>query len=345
MELPHSDFQTRPQRHLPYLQLSPDLTNDIDAYQDIPGGPIQHDATGVEVYSSIFAFEESPTDPNTLWAGSDDGKLHITTDGGENWNDITPPSMPKEGTINSIELSPHEDGKAFIAVYRYRDGDFKPYIFQTNDHGINWKLLTDGSNGIPADHFVRVVREDPKEKGLLYAGTEVCMYISDDEGASWQSFQLNLPHTPITDMEIIQNDLIFITQGRGFWIMDDLSPIYQLAAFDAGDKDHLLEVSDTYRSNFGGFWGNTAPDAAPYMAEVNFYLANMDTSKTYTLEIWDGEGRSIKKLSTKDEKEPWKIGQGMNSFAWNLRYPAPELLKDLVMMDMRYHGSGQRAAH
>ncbi|MDW3652604.1 MAG: glycosyl hydrolase [Bacteroidia bacterium] len=324
--------------------ISPDLTQDIDAYQDIPGGPIQHDATGVEVYSSIFAFEESPTDPNTLWAGSDDGKLHITTDGGESWNDITPPSMPEEGTINSIELSPHADGRAFIAVYRYRDGDFKPYIFQTDNHGMNWQLLTDGTNGIPADHFVRVVCEDPKEKGLLYAGTEFGMYLSFDEGRSWQSFQQNLPHTPITDMEIYQNDLIISTQGRGFWIMDDLSPIYQLANFDSGNKDHLLEISDTYRSNLGGFRGNTAPDAAPYRAEIHFYLTEQDTNKAYTLEIWDEEGRSIKKLSNKDEKEPWKISKGMNSWSWNLLYPAPELLEDLVMMDMRYPGSGQRAA-
>ena len=172
--------------------ISPDLTSNNPEHQDYAGGPITHDSTGVEVYNTVFALEESPHTPGELWAGSDDGRVHISRDRGGSWEEITPDGMPEGGTVNVVELSAHAPGRAFIAVYRYREDDFNPYIFRTNDYGKDWDLLTDGTNGIPSTHFTRAIREDPDRKGLLYAGTEFGLYLSVDDGAHWQRFQLKL---------------------------------------------------------------------------------------------------------------------------------------------------------
>ena len=198
--------------------ISPDLTTNNDAYHDIPGGPIQHDHTGVELYTTIFSFEESPHTAGELWAGSDDGRVHISRDHGASWDEITPRQMPLEGTVNTIELSKHAPGRALLAVYKYRENDARPYIFRTDDYGSSWDLLTDGENGIPGHHFVRVVREDPDRQGLLYAGTEFGLYVSFDDGAHWQALQRNLPVTPITDLAVHEKDLVVATQGRSFWV-------------------------------------------------------------------------------------------------------------------------------
>ncbi len=310
--------------------ISPDLTQDLDKYQGIPGGPIQHDATGVEVYSSIFALEESPHNQDVIWAGSDDGLIHITNNGGKTWQNITPSNMPGEGTVNKIELSAHAPGRALVAVYKYRDGDFKPYIFLTDDFGSNWKLLTNGSNGIPNNHFVRAVAEDSKVKGLIYAGTEYGMYVSFNNGSSWQPLQLNLPNVPITDIETVENDLALSTQGRAFWILDDLSPLQQ--AKDVGNSSaYLFDVRDTYRTNVGGRGG--------LGATVRFYLKNIeeDTSSATTLSIIDSSGKVAKKWSTKPAKEnnESKLGlkNGFNQVKWNLTYPSPKMVKNFVAMD------------
>jgi len=169
--------------------ISPDLTAKKAESMGIPGGPIQHDGTGVEVYSTIFALEESPHEAGVFWAGSDDGLVHISHDAGESWQNITPANMPEEGTVNKLSFPLHAPGRALMAVQRYRLGDFKPYIYLTDAYGQNWKLLTNGSKAIPADHFVRAIAEDPDRKGLLYAGTEFGMYISLDEGQNWLPFQ------------------------------------------------------------------------------------------------------------------------------------------------------------
>ncbi|MEP1097299.1 MAG: glycosyl hydrolase [Cyclobacteriaceae bacterium] len=305
--------------------ISPDLTQDLDKYQDIPGGPVQHDATGVEVYSSIFALEESPHAAGTIWAGSDDGLIHITKDAGKTWQNITPSNMPSEGTVNKIELSSHADGRAIVAVYKYRDGDFKPYIFLTDDFGDNWKLLTTGSNGIPNNHFVRGVAEDAKVKGLIYAGTEYGMYVSFDNGSSWQSLQLNLPNVPITDIETVENDLAISTQGRSFWVLDDLSPLQQ-ASSAKGKNVFLYEIQDAYRTNIGG------KDAS-----VNFYLNKVDTSALSELTILDSENNIAKKWSTKADKDANEIElelkDGFNQVKWNLTSTAPKMVKNFVAMD------------
>ncbi|MEM9719380.1 MAG: glycosyl hydrolase [Bacteroidota bacterium] len=311
--------------------ISPDLTTNQDAYQNIPGGPVQHDHTGVELYTTIFAFEESPQQKGLLWAGTDDGRIHLSRNGGEEWEEITPKNMPKEGTVNTIELSAHDPGRAFMAVYKYRENDFRPYIFRTDNFGKSWKLLTDGSNGIPANHWVRVVREDPERKGLLYAGTEFGIYLSLDDGKSWQSFQQNLPHTPITDMLIYRDDLVLATQGRSFWILDDLTALRSLVALDKEEKAALFPISSTYRTQIRGFRGKDSPKNAPNGALIHFYLQEKpQETQIVKLQIEDSEGKVIATYATDpdSEKEEKKlmVNKGLNRFVWNLRYPKPDVI-------------------
>ncbi len=310
--------------------ISPDLTQKLDKYHDIPGGPIQHDATGVEVYSSIFALEESPHSQAVIWAGSDDGLIHVTRDEGKTWQNVTPTNMPKEGTVNKIELSVHAQGRALVAVYKYRDGDFNPYIFLTDDFGQNWKLLTNGSNGIPKNHFVRAVAEDAKVKGLIYAGTEYGMYVSFNNGERWQPLQLNLPNVPITDLETVENDLAISTQGRSFWILDNLSPL-QEAKLVAKKSLHLLSVQDAYRTNVGGRNGSGAT--------IQFFVKDpeMDSTSTISLSIVDDSGKIARRWSTvpsmDSNEKKLTIRNGLNQVRWNLTYTPPKMVKNFVAMD------------
>ena len=315
-------------------KISPDLTQPKDEYFDIPGGPIQHDATGVEVYHSIFAFEESPHQAGELWAGTDDGLVHISRDGGQNWTNITPKGMPKEGTVNKIELSTHTAGRAFIAVYNYRYADFKPYIFKTENYGKSWTKIT---NGIPNDHFVRAIAEDPDKQDLLYAGTEFGMYLSFNGGQNWQSFQLNLPHTPITDMEVHQQDLVLSTQGRAFWILDDVTRLHELNKTTLSKASHLFKPKATYLTSARGFSG-----------KIDFYLKEMlDSTTTVSLEILDKVGNVIRHFSSTPDKEQkqekLKIAKGMNTLNWNLRHRGPEMVKNLVTMVIRNPSPGPYA--
>ena len=309
--------------------ISPDLTQNIDKYLDIPGGPIQHDNTGVELYCTIFAFEESPLEEGVLWAGSDDGLLHISRDGGENWEDITPKNMPTEGTVNAIDPSPHQSGKAYVSVYRYRDNDFQPYVFRTENYGKSWNLLTDGESGIPSDHFVRVVREDPDREGLLYAGTEFGMYISFNDGADWQPFQLNLPITPITDLKVHQKDLVVATQGRSFWILDDLSPLHQMNSETAQADVHLFKPSTAYRTQIRGYRGDNTPDNKPKGAMIYYSLNSPKDSVTLT--ILDEAGREVRTFSSAKEDDELSAEAGLQSFVWDLKYPEPNLIESAVM--------------
>ena len=206
--------------------ISPDLTRNEVEKQDWGSVPFTNEAAGGEVYNTIMYLVESQQEPGVLWAGSDDGMVHITKNGGESWKDVTPKSMD-EGIVNSIELSPHNPGTAYVAFTRYKLGDISPYIYKTTNYGNSWILKT---KGIEKDAFVRVVREDPNKKNLLYAGTETGLYISMNGGKSWEKFQLNLPVVPITDLTIRNNDLVASTQGRAFWILDDLTMIHQYKA-------------------------------------------------------------------------------------------------------------------
>jgi photosystem II stability/assembly factor-like uncharacterized protein len=181
-----------------------------------------HDVTGVELYSVIFALAESPLEKGVIWAGSDDGLIHVTRDDGKTWQNVTPPGLPEWIQINSIEASPREKGAAYVAATMYKWDDFRPYLYKTKDYGKTWTRI---DAGIPADAFTRVVRADTVRDGLLWAGTETGLYISFDDGKSWQPFQRNLPRTPITDLAVKDGDLVVATQGRGFWILDDVNPL------------------------------------------------------------------------------------------------------------------------
>ncbi len=291
--------------------ISPDLTTNDKSKQGPSGGPVTKDHTGPETYCTIFAFEESPHKAGLLWAGTDDGLVHISRDGGANWANITPDGMPEWGTVNMIELSPHDPARAFVAVHRYRLDDFTPFIYRTTDYGKTWMLLTNGNNGIPANHFVRVVREDPFREGLLYAGTEFGMYVSFNDGKSWQSLQLNLPVVQIADMVIKESDLVVATHGRSFWILDDITPLHQINEEMAKSKAFLFDSKDAYR---------------PGHLTVYYYLAEIPDAGI-ELEILDSNENVIRTFSSEeDEKLPTE--QGMNRFVWNLRYPKAEVVED-----------------
>ena len=319
-----------------WTTISPDLTTDDESQQILPGGPVQHDHTGVEVYNTVFSLTISPHTPGVLWAGTDDGRVHLSRDDGGSWTDITPARMPEEGTVNEIEVSPHAPGEAYLAVYRYRDADFAPYVFHTEDYGESWERLTDGENGIPADHFVRVVREDPEREGLLYAGTEFGMYLSFDDGERWQPLQLDLPVTPITDLAVHRGDLVLATQGRSFWVLDDLSPLRQLTDEVAGAAVHLFRPQVAYRVDAGGFSGPRAPDPRPDGARIHYHLAETPDGPI-ALEVLDAEGRVVRAF-TSDSAEAEERGlevlpdrAGMHRFVWDLTYPGPEVVEDAVM--------------
>ncbi len=305
--------------------ISPDLTTNNPEHQDYAGGPITRDSTGVEVYNTLFSFEESPHTPAELWAGSDDGRVHISRDRGDTWTEITPADMPEGGTVNVIEMSSHDPARVFIAVYRYRENDFRPYIFRTNDSGASWDLLTDGTNGIPPTHFTRAIREDHDRKGLLYAGTEFGLYVSFDDGAHWQRFQNNLPVSPITDMQVHRKDLVISTQGRSFWVLDDLSPLHQITDETMAADSVLYAPRTAYRGGFGG------------AAEIRYHLKEQPES-AITLEILDSAGNSVRKVTGQPGPAPpsgpvspfaaffgggpgarLPAAAGLNSFRWNLR--------------------------
>ena len=210
--------------------ISPDLTWNDPKYQVLPGSPITRDVTGEEVYSSIYSMDESPIERGVIWVGANDGPVHVTRDNGKSWKNVTPKDLPPGGRVQNIDASHLRRGSAYIAVYRYLfEHDLKPYIYRTDDYGATWTKLTDGANGIPVDHPTRVVREDPQVAGLLYAGTEFGVFVSFDNGTLWRPLQQNLPATPVTDLRVHRGDLVISTMGRAFWIMDNISPLQQMA--------------------------------------------------------------------------------------------------------------------
>jgi photosystem II stability/assembly factor-like uncharacterized protein len=213
-----------------WTKISPDLTANGAEGQVTSGEPITRDMTGEEVYSALYAIRASRLEPGVIWTGSNDGPVHVTRDGGKTWKNVTPKDLPPGGRVHTIEDSPHRKGSAYVSVYRIYLNDLKPYLYMTNDYGEHWTLLTNGTNGIPADHPMHVVREDPEKEGLLYAGTWYGAFVSFDQGKHWQSLQQNLPATPVTDFKVHHNDLLAATMGRSFWIMDDVAPLRQIAA-------------------------------------------------------------------------------------------------------------------
>ena len=289
--------------------ISPDLTANEPQYQVVPGTPITRDVTGEEVYSSIYSMDESPIERGVIWVGANDGPVHVTRDNGKTWKNVTPKDLPPGGRVQNIGASPRRKGAAYVAVYRYlREHDLKPYLYATNDYGASWVKLTDGTNGIPNDHPTRVVREDPERDGLLYAGTEFGFFVSFDNGKRWESLQRNLPATPVTDVRVHRGDLVISTMGRSFWIMDDVSPLRQLAGgtstaatAQAGALDltrpALLQPADVirYRRAGGGGRGADGPQYPPVAAAIDYVLPDGFTG-SLTLEIRASDGRTVRTL-------------------------------------------------
>ena len=314
--------------------ISPDLTRNDSTKLVSSGGPITKDNTSVEYYCTIFAINESPYEQGLIWTGSDDGLVHITKDGGDNWSNVTPPTMPEWMMINSIEIDPFVKGGAYIAGTRYKLGDFKPYLYKTKDYGKTWTKITSGIN---SEHFTRVLRADPKRKGLLYIGTESGMYISFDDGGSWQTLQMNLPIVPITDLAVKNNNLIAATQGRSFWVLDDLTIFHQLNK-SINENVHLFSPMPSYRMSGGSsekskFNGENHPGGVL----VHFYLKNKpEKTDTVTLEFYKTSGELIKMFSTHAEKDSKEgslknLKEGLNQFSWDMRYEDAESFEGMVL--------------
>ncbi len=324
--------------------ISPDLTAFRPDRQVESGEPITRDITGEEHYSVVYAIEESPVQAGVIWAGANDGPVHVTRDGGRTWTDVTPPDMPAEGRIQTIDPSPHVAGRAYVAGYRTLLGDFRPYIYKTDNFGQSWTLLTPGTNGIPADAPTRAVREDPVRPGLLYAGTEYGMYVSFDDGANWQAFQFNLPVTPITDIKVKDNDLVLSTMGRAFWVMDDLTPIREWTDMVATANVHLFQPQDVVRERrggFGGFGGSTPdqPQWSPAGATVDYYLPT--DANSVRLEFLSGgsvvrsfeaTGSGTRTQQDQAMRAPFQrvtgaprvdATRGVHRFVWDLTVPGP----------------------
>lgn len=312
--------------------ISPDLTRNDPNTLGVSGGPITKDNTGVEYYGTIFAAVESPFEKDLIWTGSDDGLVHITKDGGKNWENVTPKKMPEWMMINCIEVDPFTAGGAYIVGTKYKLGDYTPYIYKTEDYGKNWKLIT---NGISNEHFTRALRTDPKRKGLLYVGTENGMYLSFDDGENWNAFQLNLPIVPITDLAIKNNNLIAATQGRSFWIIDDLTPLHQINDDLINSKAILYKPMDSYRMGGSSRKSKTAGQNHPGGVLINYYVKNLDEKDTLSLSFYDGNRKHIKTFTTipdtKQKEEKLKAEKGANQFNWNLKYPDAEKVNGMIL--------------
>ena len=312
--------------------ISPDLTKSDSSKLVSSGGPITKDNTGVEYYATIFSAVESPYEKDLLWCGSDDGLIHVSKNAGTTWENVTPKKLPEWALINSIEVDPFRKGGLYVAATSYKSGDYTPYLYRTTDYGKSWKLIT---KGIDDGHFTRVIRADLTVDGLLYCGTEYGMYMSVDNGVSWKPFQLNLPEVPITDIALKDNDLIVATQGRSFWVLDDLNVIWDMAT-KKSQTDQLYIHSIHPSVGFGGsdqtsdISGTNHPDGIRIY--FNIPEEGFDDAE-YTLKFIDEKGTLIRTFSTKtDHKEDKLIIElGLNHFNWNMRYPKADKFDGLLM--------------
>jgi len=312
--------------------LSGDLTRNDPTKLVSSGGPITQDNTSVEYYCTIFAANESPLKEGLLWVGSDDGLIHVTKDGGQTWENVTPPNMPEWNMINSIEPSAFDEGTCYVAATRYKLGDFAPYLYKTTDYGQTWTKITDG---IEDEHFTRVVREDPKRKGLLYAGTETGMYISFNDGANWEKFQLNLPIVPITDLTIKDDNLIVATQGRSVWVIDDLTVLHQLDDATKSADAILYKPRDSYRTK-----GRAARKPSKTEGEnlangviTHFYLKDFSEKDSIALTYTKMNGDTLATYSTyaKEKDKKMEAKKGGNTYVWDTRGKGAERLDGMIL--------------
>lgn len=322
--------------------ISPDLTAFEAEYQVISGSPITRDITGEEFYSTIYSIRESSVQAGVIWVGANDGPVHVTRNNGESWDDVTPRRLPPGGRVDAVEPSPHDAAKAYIAVLRYQFGDWKPYIYRTNDFGRSWDLLTDG-NGIPEDYPTRVVREDPDKEGVLYAGTEYGIFVSLDDGDTWHDFQQNLPVTPVTDIKVVRGDLAISTMGRSFWVLDNITTLQQDAINSLDGEPALFQPKTTIRYRRPrGMPSTEVPDYPQPAVVIDYYLPE-GFSERLVMEILDDAGNVVNRFTNADEDSDDSPGEqaltdmgtnqtiymvgdslstdaGLNRFRWTMRH-------------------------
>jgi photosystem II stability/assembly factor-like uncharacterized protein len=325
--------------------ISDDLTRNLKDKQGSSGGPITKDNTSVEYYGTIFAIAESKVQADVLWTGSDDGLLHVSRDGGLSWAEVTPEGLPEEVQINALEAHPLEAGGLYLAATAYKSDDFTPYLFKTTDYGKSWKRIV---KGIPKQAFTRVIRADAKQAGLLFAGTEEGLYVSSNDGRDWQAFQLNLPIVPITDLAIKGDDLIAATQGRGYWILDDIAILRQLATKPLDDTPQLFEPAAAYRLAQGSIKNPVhMGQNPPAGVRLRYWLPTaLDEDAELSLAIFDAQDDLIRRfvrkpelsVGEKDKADIWgdddrvlSAEPGMNEWVWDLDYPAAGRFKGLVL--------------
>ncbi|HSL20680.1 MAG TPA: hypothetical protein VK886_04030 [Vicinamibacterales bacterium] len=324
-------------------KISGDLTRHDPSTMGESGGPITLDQTGVETYATVFTLAPSPRERDTIWAGSDDGLIHVTRDAGKNWQNVTPPDLPEFARVSLIEASPHKPATAYVAANRYQRADRAPYVFRTTDYGKTWSRIV---SGLPPDDFARAIREDKVRPGLLFLGTEHGVYVSFDDGARWQSLRLNLPVTPVHDIAVKDNDIAIATHGRSFYILDNISVLRQLDAKVAAGNVHLFDPIDATRSLSRG-------------VTVDYYLKS-DADKV-TIDILDGQGQVIRtytgtaaeeqkrqgRTPEQEEEEsprrggpPPRVGvkAGMNRFTWDMRYASATEFPNLIMWSASVRG-------
>ncbi len=319
-----------------WTAISPDLTRNDKSRQKPSGGPITLDITSVEYYDTIFTVAESPLKKDVIWAGTDDGLVHLTQDGGQHWANVTPKELPEWSMISIVEASRFDAGTAYIAVDRHKFDDFRPLIYRTRDYGKTWILV---ANGIPEGSYVRSVREDEKRKGLLFAGTETGVYFSLDDGGHWQLLKLNLPAVPVHDLNVHDDDLVAATHGRAFWVLDDITPLRQIDPGAKAPEVLLYKPQTALRLHLPTDIDRRGPvgDNPPPGAIIDYYfkIAPKDEVK---LEVFDAAGKLVRSLSSKEKKEaeqppewPDQVKEvttipaaaGMNRYAWNLRWEPP----------------------
>jgi photosystem II stability/assembly factor-like uncharacterized protein len=314
-----------------WTAISPDLTTNDKSKQGPSGGPITKDNTTVEYYCTVFTAAECALERDVLWTGSDDGLIHVSKDGGKTWTNVTPPAAGKWMMWNSCETDPYKKGKAYFVGTRYKLDDFKPYLFVTEDYGKTWKLLTKGMEGT---HFTRVLRADQQREGLLYCGTEYGLYTSYDGGNNWKKSQLNLPITPITDMCIKDNALIVATQGRSFWVLDDLLPIQNFSADHTKKSFHLYDIADSYRVE--GWQNKNVRNSGmnpPNGIVIPFWLNLPSDTVTVMLKIVGSDGKVITEFSNNasNKHEKLTIKKGMNEFIWNTYLQEVEPIDGMIL--------------
>jgi photosystem II stability/assembly factor-like uncharacterized protein len=346
-----------------WTAISPDLTRNDKSKQQVSGGPIEKDDTGTEYYDTVFSIAESPVQKDLTWAGSDDGLVHLTRAGGRNWTDVTPKEMPEWSMVSLIEASPSDAATAYLAIDRHRLDDHRPYIYKTHDYGQSWTKIT---MGIPENVYVHAVREDPKRKGLLYAGTETGVMVSFDDGEHWQSLQLNLPVSPVHDLTVKNDDLVVATHGRSFWVLDDITPLRELTPEVAAKSVYLFRPGLAYRTqiSYRPAHGEPVGENPPTGATLYYYLKSAPQDHVEVkLEILDGQGRVVRGYSTKKQasglpaeaqeeaedtgeaatKAPIPVEAGLNRFNWDLRYEPATKISGYSLWEYEEGTEGARA--